>query len=140
MNVNMIIRKFRDSDKDDVLSLWKDCGLLHQGTDYAHNIDTKMSFQPWLFFVATIDEMIMGSIVVGYDGWRGWLNCLAVHPDLRHKGYGKALVDYGIERLVELGCPKVNLQVRETNMEVIEFYKKLGFKEDRVISLGKRLV
>ncbi len=135
----MNIRRYTESDKDAVLSLWQDCGLIHAGTDYARDMDAKMRFQPELFFVATLNDEIIGSIMVGYDGRRGWINCLAVRSDYRKRGYGKDLVDFGIGRLKELGCPKVNLQVRKSNLGVIAFYKKLGFKEDEVISLGKRL-
>jgi len=77
--------------------------------------------------------------MVGYEGHRGWINYLAVLPEYQKKGYGRKLVEKAVEELTRLGCLKVNLQVRETNLYVIGFYKHLGFKDDHVTSLGKRL-
>ena len=77
--------------------------------------------------------------MVGYEGHRGWINYLAVQPEYQKKGYGRKLVERAIEELTRLGCRKVNLQVRETNRYMIDFYKHLGFKDDRVTSLGKPL-
>jgi ribosomal protein S18 acetylase RimI-like enzyme len=136
----MEIRNYRDSDFDAVMSLWNACGLIVPGTDYGLDIGKKMEFQPGLFFVGTISGDLAGTIMAGYDGRRGWLNCLAVVPSCRNMGFGRMLVKHAIERLALLGCVKVNLQVRRTNSSVIEFYRKLGFEEESVLSLGKRLV
>jgi len=75
----------------------------------------------------------------GYDGHRGWINYLAVHPDHRRKGYGKEIMYAVEERLKGKGCSKINLQVRSTNIKVISFYKSIGFLDDNVIGLGKRI-
>ena len=77
--------------------------------------------------------------MVGYEGHRGWINYMAVLPEYQNKGYGRQLVDKTIAELKKLGCLKVNLQVREYNKDVIEFYENLGFSIDRVVSLGKHL-
>ena len=77
--------------------------------------------------------------MVGYEGHRGWINYLAVLPEYQNKRYGRQLVDKAIAELKKLGCLKVNLQVREYNKDVIEFYENLGFSNDRVVSLGKHL-
>jgi ribosomal protein S18 acetylase RimI-like enzyme len=135
----MLIRKYAGSDFDDVMALWKESGLLAHGADYALDIRKKMEFQPELFFVAEESGKIIGSVMVGYDGRRGWLNCLAVLPEYQKRGHGKELVEFGIGELKKLGCVKVNIQVRESNLGVVDFYSKLGFSKDRVISLGKRL-
>jgi len=77
--------------------------------------------------------------MAGYEGHRGWLNYLAILPEHQHRGYGRKLVEKAIVELEKLGCVKVNLQVRRSNISVVEFYRHLGFKEDDVTSLGKRL-
>jgi ribosomal protein S18 acetylase RimI-like enzyme len=77
--------------------------------------------------------------MAGYDGHRGWINYLAVHPQHRRSGIGRRMMDEAESRLQAAGCPKINLQVRSKNAEVIEFYKRIGFKTDDVVSLGKRL-
>ena len=77
--------------------------------------------------------------MAGYDGHRGWINYLAVHPNHQHAGIGKHMMDEAEIRLRAVGCPKINLQVRRTNAKVIEFYRKIGYKFDDVVSFGKRL-
>ena len=76
----------------------------------------------------------------GYDGHRGWLNYFAVALDFQTKGYGKLLLQFGEQKLLELGCPKINLQIRNDNKEAVKFYHKQGYKNDAVVSLGKRLI
>ena len=78
--------------------------------------------------------------MAGYDGHRGWINYLAVTPDRRNAGLGTLIMEAAERLLRELGCPKINVQVRTTNPLVHGFYDKIGFMEDAVTSLGKRLV
>jgi len=81
----------------------------------------------------------VATVMAGYEGHRGWLNYLAVAPDLQRTGLGRRMVSEAEKRLRALGCPKINLQVRRSNAEVMDFYRKLGFSEDDVASMGKRL-
>ena len=76
----------------------------------------------------------------GYDGHRGQLNYFAVALDFQTKGYGKLLLQFGEKKLLEIGCAKINLQIRNDNKEAVKFYHKLGYKDDAVVSLGKRLI
>jgi ribosomal protein S18 acetylase RimI-like enzyme len=78
--------------------------------------------------------------MAGYEGHRGWVNYLAVAPRLRGKGLGRALMQHVEKALLQRGCPKINLQVRESNREAIEFYRHLGYLQDESVSLGKRLI
>ena len=98
-----------------------------------------MAFQPELFFVGTIDGHVVATVMAGYEGHRGWINYLAVAPDYQRQGIGSKIMLKAEEALLSLGCPKINLQVRESNQAVIAFYEQLGFSNDHVISLGKRL-
>ncbi len=82
---------------------------------------------------------MVATVMVGYDGHRGWINYLAVAPNLQRQGVGRQLMAAAESRLRERGCPKINLQVRRSNRGVIAFYERLGFSEDDVVSLGKRL-
>jgi ribosomal protein S18 acetylase RimI-like enzyme len=89
----------------------------------------------------SVDEgRVVGSLMAGYDGHRGWLNYLAVEPTQRRRGIARQLVRAAEELLRAVGCPKVNLQVRSSNQEVLEFYLRLGFMVDDVVSMGKRLI
>lgn len=139
MPQEFIIRLYSTQDQEQVINLWEQCSLIVPQNDPVKDILLKTAFQPELFFVCGIDQQIIASLMAGYEGHRGWLNYLAVLPVYRKKGIGKSLVFHALEKLKALGCPKVNLQVRNTNSEVIAFYKKLGFKVDDVTGMGKRL-
>lgn len=133
------IRPYHAADEDQVVALWERCGLVAPQNDPREDIRLKTSFQPGLFLVGTLGGRIAGSVMAGYDGHRGWLNYVAVLPELQGRGYGRRLVEAAVAALRELGCPKVNLQVREANTKVIGFYERLGFKNDRVVGMGLRL-
>jgi len=130
---------YKPEFQDAVVDLWKECNLTTPQNDPVEDIKKKTDFQPELFLIGLLDGKVIGSIMVGYEGHRGWINYLAVQPEYQKKGYGRKLVERAIEELTRLGCRKVNLQVRETNRYMIDFYKHLGFKDDRVTSLGKPL-
>ena len=135
----MHIRPFRPSDEAPVIQLWKACSLVVPHNNPHRDIERKMKEHPELFLVGEVDGRIVASVMAGYEGHRGWLNYLAVAPDMRRKGAGRRIVEEAERRLAALDCPKVNLQVRKSNAQVIRFYEKLGYVEDRVISLGKRI-
>ncbi|MDM8524220.1 GNAT family N-acetyltransferase [Desulfococcaceae bacterium HSG8] len=82
---------------------------------------------------------VIACVMGGYEGHRGWINYLAVHPDHRKIGHGSSIMNKAEEMLRERGCPKINLQVRDSNTAVIKFYESSGFGNDYVVSLGKRL-
>ena len=133
------IRIFRKSDEAAVIALWEACGLVVPWNVPAHDIQRKVDFQSDLFFVAEEDGRIVGSVMAGYEGHRGWVNYLAVDPKRWRGGLGRQLMDFVEEELRALGCPKINLQVRTSNQGVIDFYRRLGFEIDDAVSLGKRL-
>jgi ribosomal protein S18 acetylase RimI-like enzyme len=136
----MIIRVFRETNTAAVAALWATVFP----DDPPHNapaivIPKKLAVQPELFFVAEDAGQIAGTIMAGYDGHRGWLYTVAVDPGLRRRGIGSALVRHAEAALRSLGCPKVNLQVRASNAEVVAFYRTLGYDVEERISMGKRL-
>ena len=137
----MEIRVFALQDSEAVVQLWHDCGLYRPWNDPHKDIARKQSVSPELFWVG-VDEQgaVMASIMVGYDGHRGWINYLAVHPSHQRKGYAGQLMQRAEAELTALGCPKLNLQVRAGNEAVIAFYESLGYANDQTVSLGKRLI
>ena len=140
-NVAMMkIRSYGQDDRSEVVQLWRDCGLAMPHNDPVKDIHRKLSVQSELFLVGVAQGQIIATIMAGYEGHRGWLNYLAVAPNVRRSGLGRQMVLEAEKRLYALGCPKVNLQVRTSNREALHFYKKIGYGEDNVISLGKRLV
>ncbi len=136
----MFVRPFRREDETQVIKLWECCGLVRPVNDPRRDIARKLAHSPELFLVGTIDDEILATAMAGYDGHRGWINYLAVTPERRNAGFGTLIMAAAELLLRELGCPKINVQVRTTNSLVHEFYEKIGFVEDAVMSLGRRLV
>jgi ribosomal protein S18 acetylase RimI-like enzyme len=135
----VIVRAFKESDEARVLELWMFAGLIRPWNDPKKDIARKLKVQRELFLVAELEGVVVGVVMAGYDGHRGWVNYLAVDIGQRRRGIGSALMRDAERRLRLLGCPKINLQVRSENSEVQAFYAALGFKNDEVVSLGKRL-
>jgi ribosomal protein S18 acetylase RimI-like enzyme len=102
-------------------------------------IPAKLAIQPDLFLVALDGMLVTGTIMAGYDGHRGWLYALAVHPDHRRRGIARDLVAEAMSRLSALGCGKVNLQVRTGNMSAAAFWTSMGFDVEERISMGRRI-
>lgn len=123
-----------------MIELWEKCGLTRPWNDPDRDIDRKLQFQPQLFLVGTVDARVMASAMAGYDGHRGSVFYLAVHPDFQGLGYGRALMAHIETVLAGLGCPKLNIVVRSSNVDVVGFYNGLAYTQDDVVSLGKRLV
>ena len=134
------IRAFRPADETAVVALWQECGLTRPWNDPHADIARKLTEQPELFLVGTLGDEVIASAMVGFDGHRGWVYYLAVAPRHRKQSYGRALMQAAERLLTQRGCPKLNLQVRSSNAEVIEFYRKLGYVLDETVSLGKRLI
>jgi ribosomal protein S18 acetylase RimI-like enzyme len=133
------IARYRSEFQGAVIDLWKKCSLIVPQNDPVVDIRRKVDYQPKLFFVALLDGRVVGSLMAGYEGHRGWLNYLAVLPEYQGQGYGRKLVEKAVTELKKLGCLKVNLEVRKSNSSVIDFYMPLGFKDNEVVGLGKRL-
>jgi len=133
------IRSFQASDETVVVQLWKDCNLVIPWNDPLRDIRRKLRVQPALFLVGFVSGELAATVMAGYEGHRGWLNYLAVAPRFRRQGLGRKLVAESEARLRQMGCPKINIQIRAGNTAVIEFYNRIGFKTDDVVSMGKRL-
>lgn len=137
----MQIRQFAVADTEHVVALWAAAGLTKPWNDPRKDIARKLTVQPELFIVAEDESgTIIGTAMAGYDGHRGWLYYLATAPDARGAGVGRALVEHVEQALLNLGCPKLNLQVRTSNPHPLGFYERLGYSVDETTSLGKRLI
>ena len=135
----MDIRPFKHGDEEAVIDLWVRCDLARPQNDSQNDIARKLVVQPQSFLLAVDKLVIVGTVMFGYEGHRGWINYLAVDPDHRLQGIGRELMCAAERALRAVGCPKINLQVRSTNEAVIAFYHALGFQVDEVVSMGKRL-
>lgn len=138
--MNVHTRRFVEDDTEAVVALWEACGLTRPWNDPRADIARKLSVQPELFRVAVLCESVVGSIMAGYDGHRGWLYYLATDPEHRGRGIATQLVREAEEGLRDLGCPKAQLMVRSDNPAVLDFYERLGYEPSKVSTLGKRLI
>ena len=135
----MQIRPFQTADQDAVVALWTRCALVRPWNDPHQDIRRKLKVRPDLFLVGILEGRVVASVMAGYEGHRGWLNYLAVAPEHQRRGYARALVTEAERLLRQTGCPKINLQVRTSNHGVLEFYRRLGYSTDEVVSMGKRI-
>ena len=135
----MNIRSYRETDEAAVVALWEACNLTRPWNNPQKDIVRKLQVNPEWFLVAELAGQIVGTVMVGYEGHRGWINYLAVAPTHRRAGLGRALMAAAEQRLRAAGCPKINLQVRPDNPEAVAFYERIGFAVEGTISLGKRL-
>lgn len=127
LKMHLITTYLDETHRPQVIGLWETVF----GYDAAHNapslaIDKKLEVHDGLFFIANVENSVVGTILAGYDGHRGWLYALAVHPSCRKSGLGKALVRRAEQALLEKGCMKINLQIVSGNEKVTSFYESLG--------------
>ena len=134
------IRPFRNEDEREVVALWK--AVFPDDppwNDPVTVVRRKLGVQRELFLVAVLGGRVVGTVLAGFDGFRGWVYHLAVEEGLRGQGIGGALMAESEDRLRAVGCPKLNLQVRAGNDRVVAFYRKLGYGEEARVSMGKQL-
>ena len=136
----LAIRTYQDGDEVAVIELWQQCGLIVPWNNPHRDIARKRADSPQLFFVGVIADALVATCMAGYDGHRGWIYYLAVAEALQRQGIAAQLVRHAETELRRLGCPKLDLMVRDTNAAVISFYRSIGYGEDPVVVLSKRLI
>jgi ribosomal protein S18 acetylase RimI-like enzyme len=138
------IKPYHLDNQQAVINLWQACNLVVAWNDPVKDIQRKMLVDPDLFLIGQLpgdpSDEIIATVMGGYEGHRGWINYLAVSPKHQRKGYARAMMQQ-VEILIQnKGCPKINLQVRGTNTEVIQFYQAIGYDVENAVGLGKRLI
>ena len=137
---NFSIRMYLPDDKVRVITLWQECGLIVPWNNPETDVERKHSDSPELFFVGEMNGELIASCMGGYDGHRGWIYFLAVKQSHRNRGVASKMVEHVESALVDMGCPKVELMVRNSNEGVIAFYNKNNYKSEAVVVLSKRLI
>ncbi len=141
MTANVTVRKFESSDADSVIALWNKVLPSSQPWNEPQAvICRKLNVNDGLFFVGEQDGQVVATVLAGYDGVRGWIYAMAVAEEQRRRGVGRRMLEEAEKVLLARGCAKINLQVRATNSEVIEFYEGCGFSVEDRASLGKPLM
>ena len=133
-------RKFIKSDIEEVIKLWKNCKLIVPWNDPFKDINRKLSIKDNLFIIGEMNKNIIASAMAGYDGHRGYIYYLAVLPEYQKKGIGSSLLSIVEKKLLQLGCPKINLFVRNTNIRVKTFYRINDYEIQDSQIYGKRLI
>jgi ribosomal protein S18 acetylase RimI-like enzyme len=126
--------------REQVIELWENIfsyGDPHNAPEIV--IDKKLKNKDKLFYVAEENHRIIGTIMAGYDGHRGWIYSVAVHPDYQKQGIGSALLSFTHKKLKNLGCLKINLQIMGENEAVQKFYLSNGYSVEQRISMGRKL-
>ena len=135
----MRIRRFGAADEEQVVELW---GLAFpdepEWNESRALIARKLQVQPELFFVAELDDRIVGTTIAGFDGVRGWVHKVATHPDYLRRGIATRLMAAAEQGLRDLGCTKLNIQVRAGN-DAVAAYEAMGYQIEDRVSLGKHL-
>lgn len=137
--MKITIRKYVEPDCSQIIDLWND---IFRPTKYHNDPDRTIKMKnnhDDLFYVAEFDNKIIGTVIIGFDGHRGWIYALAVKKEFQRKGIGTKLVDKAINVLRDLGCLKVNIQIMSNNSNVVNFYKKCDFEIEERISMGLKL-
>ena len=133
-------RKFKKSDTKAIIELWKKCKLIVPWNNPYKDINRKLSIKDNLFIIGEMNKNIIASAMAGYDGHRGYIYYLAVLPELQKKGIGSSVLSIIEKKLYKLGCPKINLFVRNTNIKVKAFYKTNNYEMQDSQIYGKRLI
>ena len=126
-------------DRDAVIALWRACSLTRDWNDPRDDFDLAMATATSTILIARDDGPITGTIMVGFDGHRGWVYYLGVDPALRRSGTGRALMAAAEQWLRDRGAPKMQLMIREGNEVALAFYAALGFAPQPMAIVGKFL-
>lgn len=132
------VRAFRTADAGEVLEIWNT--VLPASSPWNEpttELCRKLSRNDHLVLVAEFDGKVVGALIAGYDGIRGWIYRLAIAPAFQRRGFGSAMLQSAEEKLRRIGCPKINLQVRADNVAVTGFYQQNGYRTEDRMSLGK---
>ena len=131
------IRQFVIEDTDAVLEVWSLAGMTTPERNPRADIQKKLRHSPESFFVGVLEGKVVATVMVGYDGHRGWIYSLAVRPDLQRKGIGRQMMEEAENWLRQHGCPRVKLQVDEARGDVAGVCRKLGYEVQPLVSMAK---
>ncbi|CAH2599160.1 GNAT family N-acetyltransferase [Rhodovastum atsumiense] len=135
----MDIRDYTPADFAAATALWTLCGLHPSASDTPERLAVVARHNPGLFLVAEAEGMLIATVMGCWDGRRGWINRLAVHPDRRGEALGRRMVALVEDRLRARGCDKVNLLVEPDNAAVGAYYAAAGYTCDPLIFMEKWL-
>jgi ribosomal protein S18 acetylase RimI-like enzyme len=132
-------RKATLDDTTQIIEIWEGAKLTRPWNNPNDDIKNALTTPTSTILLLCADSQIIGTVMVGYDGHRGWIYYLAVRNEFQKKGYGKQLVQEAEKWLKSRNVPKVNLMIRNSNEAVKSFYESCKYKDDEVIVMAKWL-
>ncbi|QNA84677.1 GNAT family acetyltransferase [Sphingomonas sp. So64.6b] len=127
------------ADAPAIVALWEVCGLTRPWNDPLADYTLALNTAASTILIAREGGRIVASVMVGFDGHRGWIYYLAVAPDARRSGHGRAMMAAAERWLRDLGAQKLQLMVRDDNEAALGFYATLGLEPQKVVTLGRFL-
>ena len=124
----MKIEKFTMESYEDIVELWRKSGISVGSTDTRDEIERMLQRNPNLFLIGKIDNKVIGAVMGGFDGRRGYVHHLAIDPEYQRRGFGTMIMDDLIKRFRKIGVHKVHLFIEKYNKELVEFYMNLGWE------------
>ncbi len=128
-----------ETDREAVVSLWRDCGLTRPWNDPAADFDRALGTPDATLLIVRDAETVAASVMIGWDGHRGWVYYLCVVAAERRNGLGRALMGAAEDWLKVRGCPKIQLMIREDNVDALHFYESIGMARQPVVTMGRFL-
>lgn len=137
--MDIAIRDFAEADRAALIGLWQRCGLTRPWNDPDIDIDLAVAAPDAAILVGTLDGILVASLMLGFDGHRGWVYYFGVDPERRKRGIGRRMMAEAERWMRARSVPKIQLMVRDDNRAALSFYAALGYDLVQTTTLGKRL-
>ena len=133
------VKQFGIDSYNGILALWEQChGIGLSDADSRESIQAYLERNPGMSFIATSGGAVIGAVLAGHDGRRGYIHHLAVHHDHRRQGLARQLIECCMEVLADAGIQKCHIFIFNDNSDGIEFWKSIGWIHRSDISVISR--
>ena len=139
--MSITISRFTINAYDEVISLWKDCeGIGFSDADSKENIQKQLERNPGMSFVAYDNSKLVGAVLCGHDGRRGYIHHLGVYQDYRRQGIARSLIIKCLSMLASVGIQKCHTFVFNNNTDGVNFWESIGWSQRMDISVLSKMI